>query len=591
MSGAALGDGVAVAAAVYGGDSGGKYMNKNKVAIFGGGIAGMTAAHELIERGFEVDVYEMKSQPGGKARSIPFAGSGTDGRQDLPGEHGFRFFPGFYRHLPQTMRRIPYGNNKRGVLDNLASTTRALFSADTDLNLVLAPGFPRSWAQFKILLRTPAMVRRLKVPPGDIAFFFERIMQIATSCRARRTLEYERISWWHFVEADTRSKQYARYFVAAATRTLVAAKAKLASTKTIGEIGVKMISGMMSPSEVADRLLNGPTNQVFIDPWLAYLRSRGVHYHLGTRLTALRFTGGTIGGATVERDGESESVLADYYLCALPVEKLAPLITQAMIDADARLGLLKPLSHHIAWMNGIQFYLRQDVAITHGHAAFLNTPWALTSISQAQFWSQLDLRNCGDGDVRGVLSVDISDWVDPGEFCAKPAKDLDRHAIAHEVWEELKARLNIDGATVLADENRHSWFIDPDITNVDDNPSRHANLEPLLVNEVNTWALRPEAATLIHNFFIAGDFVRTNTDLATMESANEAGRRAANAILEAAGSNARPSKVYSMGLPWLFAPFRWLDARRYRKGLNWNPPLRFVFRLIGSLAGRLLGVA
>ena len=29
-----------------------------KVIIMGGGIAGMTAAHELIERGFDVEIYE-----------------------------------------------------------------------------------------------------------------------------------------------------------------------------------------------------------------------------------------------------------------------------------------------------------------------------------------------------------------------------------------------------------------------------------------------------------------------------------------------------------------------------------------------------
>lgn len=42
-----------------------------KVAVLGGGVAGMSAAHELAERGFLVDVYER--QPvyvGGKARSV-----------------------------------------------------------------------------------------------------------------------------------------------------------------------------------------------------------------------------------------------------------------------------------------------------------------------------------------------------------------------------------------------------------------------------------------------------------------------------------------------------------------------------------------
>ncbi|MEU8401406.1 hypothetical protein AB0C28_39985 [Nonomuraea sp. NPDC048892] len=39
------------------------------------------------------------------------------GGQDLPGEHGFRFFPGFYQNLPDTMSRIPAGTGT--VRDNL----------------------------------------------------------------------------------------------------------------------------------------------------------------------------------------------------------------------------------------------------------------------------------------------------------------------------------------------------------------------------------------------------------------------------------------------------------------------------------------
>jgi phytoene dehydrogenase-like protein len=44
--------------------------SRGKVVILGGGIAGMSAAHELLERGFEVDVFERKSIAGGKARSL-----------------------------------------------------------------------------------------------------------------------------------------------------------------------------------------------------------------------------------------------------------------------------------------------------------------------------------------------------------------------------------------------------------------------------------------------------------------------------------------------------------------------------------------
>ena len=94
----------------------------NKIVILGGGIAGLSAAHELIERGFNVEVYEALSIPGGKARSIGVPGSATPGplglRKALPGEHGFRFFPRFYQHVTDTMKRIPLTGD-RSVADNL----------------------------------------------------------------------------------------------------------------------------------------------------------------------------------------------------------------------------------------------------------------------------------------------------------------------------------------------------------------------------------------------------------------------------------------------------------------------------------------
>src|SRR6185295_19818704 len=107
-------------------------MPSGTVAVLGGGVAGLSAAHELAERGFSVTVYERSARFGGKARSYGVAGSGTDGRHDLPAEHGFRFFPGFYRNLPDTMKRIPYKLNKRGVFDNLLAVPRCELAQDRE---------------------------------------------------------------------------------------------------------------------------------------------------------------------------------------------------------------------------------------------------------------------------------------------------------------------------------------------------------------------------------------------------------------------------------------------------------------------------
>src|ERR1700755_1521102 len=107
----------------------------SRVIVLGGGVAGMSAAHELMERGFEVVVLERRGGAGGKARSVPVIddGAGTSGHETahtgaqsllhrLPGEHGFRFFPGFYKHVVDTMRRVPSFDG-RNVADHLVPTT------------------------------------------------------------------------------------------------------------------------------------------------------------------------------------------------------------------------------------------------------------------------------------------------------------------------------------------------------------------------------------------------------------------------------------------------------------------------------------
>ena len=186
-------------------------------------------------------------------------------------------------------------------------------------------------------------------------------------------------------------------------------------------------------------------------------------------------------------------------------------------------------------MNGIQIYLKEDVPLAHGHTIYVDSPWALTSISQAQFWQHVNLSGYGDGTVKGIISVDISEWEEPG-LNGKAAKDCTPEEIKTEVWEQLKRSLNYGDVVILKDEQLHSWSLDPEPSADDEGTT--ANEEPLLVNLVDTWKLRPEAVTKIPNLFLASDYVRTYTDLATMEAANEAARRAVNGILDAAGSGA-----------------------------------------------------
>lgn len=390
----------------------------HKIVILGGGVAGMSAAHELAERGFEVEVFEQNTVAGGKARSVEVPGTAQGGRPGYPGEHGFRFFPRFYKHVTDTMKRIPFGDGDANVYGNLVGTSR-----------------------------------------------------------------------------------------------------------------------------------------------------------------------------TIEKDGETLQVAGDYYIAAFPVEVMAQFIreTPALCDNPNFASIVK-LGCNVAWMNGAQFYLLDDVPICNGHVIYIDAPWALTSVSQHQFWPDVDLSQYGDGKVKGILSVDISEWGEPGSN-GKAARDCTRDEIKAEVWAQLQRSLNTGGQMVLRDEDLHDWNLDSDIVfdeehaagelachapqtlSAQTSSSKTKNREPLLVNLINTWQLRPKSYTAIENLYLASDYVQTFTDLATMEGANEAARRATNAIIDAAGVSVAPCKLWQLHEPDILMPLRALDLVRYESGLPWKKPL------------------
>ena len=557
-------------------------MTSKKVIILGGGVAGMSVAHELLARNdhgvhFEIEVYERKLHlPGGKARSIPVPNSGTDGRPNLPGEHGFRFFPGFYRHLPDTMRGIPVAGGGT-VFDHLVPVSRIEIARTGKRPIIACARFPRTFTDMAAVLRE-VFGTDLDLRPGELEFFAARIWQIMTSCADRRLDSYEKLSWWHYLEADRFSLAYQHLLANGLSRSLLANNPHFASARTVGDTNVQLLLDLAEPGSEADRILNGPTNETWLAPWLTHLQSDpSCTYRLGWEVQRLLCAGGRIAGAVIH-DGVSERVVTgDYYVCALPVERMASLLERSKtptaehpLGLDPTLASLATLAHNVAWMNGIQFFLRRDVPVVPGHTLYVDSLWALTSISEAQFWSHVNLGDTGDGTVHGVLSVCISDWDSAGVFGQK-AKECTRQQIAADVWEQLKRGLNVDGTVVLDDADLHSWFLDPDIA---DDPaarqSRYDDLEPLLVNFANTWCLRPDAFTRIPNLWLAADYVRTNTDVACMEAANEAARRAVNCLLEAAGSRAAWCAVWQLHEPLVLAPFRAHDQTRYDRGLPWS---------------------
>ena len=336
------------------------------VAVLGGGVGGLTVAHELAERGFEVAVFEPKAL-GGKARSIPVAGSASGGRADLPGEHGFRFFPGFYKNVPDTMRRIPVAGNPNGVFDHLVDASQELFVFDAG-QMWLLPSFDQAGVSEGMRSLITSIGLAAKIPPNEIEYFIRKMEVFQTSGDARRNGQWENVAWWDYVNAEHFSPEYQRVFGTGLTKDLVAAKGTKASTRTIGLMALAFVYASMAEASpqmreqsgygAADRLLDAPTNEAWINPWVAHLQRFGVRFVTGYRATKLWVTGDRITGASLlDGNGHRLRVAADHYVAAMPVERARVLFDDGVRGADPALARLDALQSD--YMNGIQFFLER----------------------------------------------------------------------------------------------------------------------------------------------------------------------------------------------------------------------------------------
>jgi uncharacterized protein with NAD-binding domain and iron-sulfur cluster len=581
-----------------------------QVCIIGGGVAGLTAAHELKERGFQVTVFDRGEIFGGKARSgVVRAGPGvSDAIVGLPSEHGFRFFPGFYRHLIDTMRRIParHGRGRR-IFDDLIEVREGVI-AQAAKRFCLFPtksptGISGILRFFREVLANPS----LGLGAGEAAFAAVKLVTAMTTCDERRDAELDYITWWNYMRADEMSDNYRRVVINGLTRNFVAMHAEQTSLRTAITILARLLQDFISGRGL-DRVLNGPTSEVWIDPWVDHLQSNvtgqyPVTFRANCPVSRLLFDAQTNRICGLEgHDGKALVQDKDcIYLAAIPVEAMVLLLHDSppeILQHSPTLKLLSESHLHVNWMSGVLYYLKSDSPMTAGHVIYLDSGWAITSISQNQFWVK-KVQSYGDGAVDGIVSAIISDWLKDGTggVLSKPARSAkNSDQVAAEALAEIHAHVEEERRVDLSPDNIAGHYLDTDIVfspeilkrvtglmpaaefarsvrqlSVGMAPERFMavkkNLEPLFINTIGSLVFRPTELTDIDNLLLASDYVRTNTDLATMEGANEAARRAVNQILNLLQFPGRRCRIFEFDEPIVFAPTKAFDRFCFELGL------------------------
>lgn len=301
------------------------------VAVLGAGVAGLTAAHELAERGFAVTVYESRqdernglgSAPAGtyppvklgglaasqystvgtyggsQAELRPFPGrrgQPRDPRRAVPGEHGFRFFPAFYLHIWDLLQRIPvyqlthtasgtasWTPTSRTVYDNVRRVVTKGTTVHGGPSLVFPSELPRTPAEFLGVL---SELTTLGFTTSDVGTYLGRLLRYLTTSPLRRARELQDVSCYDFLvgyDSTTRSKQFSYSprcdaLLRQMPRILVALDSIWGDARTNMTTYLQLYLNMDRRDNKADGVLNGPTTESWFDHWYRYLAALGVRF-------------------------------------------------------------------------------------------------------------------------------------------------------------------------------------------------------------------------------------------------------------------------------------------------------------------------
>jgi hypothetical protein len=316
--------------------------------------------------------------------------------QRLPGEHGFHFFPTFYRHVEDTLKRIPIALNGvdigRSVYDNLKPTFRqGLGFSEADIEKMVneegakhPPDFgdpelcphpaPGGTNSFVVDLqrnrptsleglrdRTDRFVTRLGGTKRDAILLLSKLLRFLTSSSERRRAQYEKQSWATFLgiadkrgaeRPDAELSKTMIHQITSAAQALLAFSASEADARSYGDVALQLLLDGFSDGSHVDRTLTGPLSDAWLDPWRDYLKSQGVRFFCG-KVDTVKFVPSERDGGPHELvpvfdrkiDGLLQYTSADpgqrpdFYVVALNVEEAFRLVSEAktLAESDAKI--------------------------------------------------------------------------------------------------------------------------------------------------------------------------------------------------------------------------------------------------------------
>jgi hypothetical protein len=495
------------------------------VAIFGAGIAGLSAAHELIRLGYKVSVYESNTEAGGFFRSARLPQN-----QNTPSEYSWHGFGPWYHNVFDLMKQIPF--DPTGSVYDKALSRPVNFGVFPDQGaagfydrgLVSIPKMFRMkhgdfvrWAW--LMLKTWSANRRTQVVYSgqNAAEKWKPLLSAPSYITWRSSFGPWIGSEWTRVSLHHVGQFFRKQLISKPTHVHPADEEGPAWTQGAGD-------GWL--------LLRGPSSEFWFNKWVAHLEGSGVRFFWRESLAQLGFDGQKISSARLSSGGE---IAADLYLLAINPFATAEIVARTpALEKERELRLFKPLiqdgphtqvSFRIAFDESIRFPRERTAVVV------TDSEFNLTLFAEEQVWKpEVKL----GGNVKSLWTGTSCAGTVPGRIHQLPVTNCTKEQFLEEVKAQIFSCKSLNalikeanGGRGLADfaiskiEVWHEWHF---------SPAGIRPLQPKWVTTTHTQAYLPDQVTSIPNLLLAGAHTRTTADVWSIEGAVESGRRAAQAI-------------------------------------------------------------
>lgn len=551
-----------------------------KVNIYGCGLAGLTVAHELVEKGFQVEIFEKAPIGGGMARSFRYDNG-------VPTEHSWRGYAPFYKNVFDIMKRIPvketcprddFGTyysleevKKHTTKDSLWTYYKGevydvtefmgshpggslIFNAGgknlekvwEDLGYSwhmenpyvmktlkkykigkLKEGFQSKTAydnlntdslKFFILIN-PVSEKKANIKIHDIPYLAYIFSKVLFSNKRRR--DYYKISFDKLIKKKISKGAY-RYIIDFISGTGFGIDKKSLSYAHYVLFALKFFKYNQKDWV---RVLNKPTSEGWIEPWISFLKNKGVKFNFNVSLERIKHDGKKIEYCVVN----GTRVVAEEHVFAIDPYSLNQILKKSNFPVlQPKIEKLSIVNNQISFRLGF----RKKVKISTKNSAliFVEAPYNIVTYFQEEHWCPGT--NLGmNGKIKSLMSGTLITPYYPGVIYKKSGTSLTKQQLLEEIIEQIF--MSKDFLNVVENKITKEDIIFKEIfSDWKEKNGKLVSKNVKWVNNTLNQEYRPLGNTKYSNMFLTGGHNLTTVDLWSMEGTVESGKITSNMILE-----------------------------------------------------------